>query len=128
MPHYTYLIHKINDTYSSLAEFQNNVNVSIILKKSVESNDVLVIETLVNVNFLNDFFPGVVLQEQLFRDHFSRKHFVRLHVRYLVAFCESTLRKIEIRVMTANGRNLKSHEFAVKGACLPCRRIGRADK
>jgi predicted CoA-binding protein len=50
-------------TYPSLAELQDNVDVAIVLKKSMEPNDVLVVEAFVNVYFLNHLFPSVVLQE-----------------------------------------------------------------
>jgi hypothetical protein len=50
-------------TYPSLAELQDNVDVAIVLKKSMEPNDVLVVQAFVDVYFLNHFFASVVLQE-----------------------------------------------------------------
>lgn len=78
-------------SYPSLAELQDNVDVAIVLKKSMEPNDMLVVETFVDVYFLNHLFPRVVLQQKFFRDNFSRKNETGLDVCYLVAFRKSTL-------------------------------------
>jgi hypothetical protein len=60
----------------------------------MEPNDMLVVETFVDVYFLNHLFPSVVLQKKFFRDHLSRKNKIGLDVCNLVAFCEPSLKKI----------------------------------
>jgi len=73
------------------AQFQQDINVLVIFEDVLESDNVLMIETLVNFNFRNKFLPCSVLRESLLWDDFSSNNLLCLQVCDFVAFSETTL-------------------------------------
>lgn len=77
-------------THPSPADFQDNKNEVIVFEKSVKSNDVRMVEALVNGDLGSHFLPLVLLQDQGLWHNLSGESLLRLQVCDFVAFGETT--------------------------------------
>ena len=80
-------------TYPSPAEFQHNEYEVFILEEASESDDVGVIQTLVNGDFRGHLLPLVWFHDHRLGDNFASKNFIRLHICDLVAFRKTSFSK-----------------------------------
>lgn len=77
-------------THPSPADFQHNKHEVIVLEESVKSNDVGMVEALVNGDLGSHFLPLVLLQDQGLGHNLSGEGLLRLQVCDFVAFGEAT--------------------------------------
>lgn len=80
-----------------LAQFQHDVDIERVIEEAVEPDDVLVVQRLVDLNFLCHFFLLIVLHHQLLRDDLSGVSVAGLNILNLVAFCEPALRVMRVK-------------------------------
>lgn len=80
-----------------LAQLQHDVDIERVIEEAVEADNVLVVQRLVNLNFLGHFLLLIVLHHQLLRDDFSGVSVAGLNIHNLVAFCEPALRVMRMR-------------------------------
>jgi len=79
------------NTYSLPTQFQNNVDIMSIFKKPMETYDIDMIQTSMNVNLLGCLLPMVFLGHQTFRYNLAGPNTSILSVHNFIAISKSSL-------------------------------------
>jgi hypothetical protein len=80
-----------SQTHPFLAQFQHDVDIIVIIKETMESNNISMVQRLMDLNFLGHFGLLIMLHHQFLGYNFSGISLVRGNIDYFVAFCKSTL-------------------------------------
>jgi hypothetical protein len=77
--------------HPSPAKFQDNINILIVLKKSMESHHICMVQTAMDSYFLRQFILLIVLGHQFLGDNFTSIHIASLCICYFITLCKTTL-------------------------------------
>lgn len=76
---------------SFLTELKYNIDIIWIIKETMKTNDISMLQRLMDLNFLSHFLLLISFHHELLRDNFSSENITVRHILDLITLCKSSL-------------------------------------